>query len=79
MDWAAVVTMAAFSGQGCLAGEAEMIRGLIACQPTLTETGDEIGSYSPVKVLLAGAGVQTLKKISTQKRGTTLINRMVPL
>ena len=62
-----VVTVVAFSGEGCLAGEAEMIRGLSTCQPTLAETGDEIGSSSPAKVLLAGAEVQTLKKISTQK------------
>lgn len=68
-----------FSGEDCLAGEADMIRVLNSGQPLFAEVGDEIGPPSPAKVRLAGADGQTLKKDSTQKRGTTLINRMVPL
>ena len=79
MDWAAVVTMAAFSGEGLPGRRSGYDLTLSSGQPLFAEVGDEIGPSSTAKVRLAGADGQTLKKDSTQKRGTTLTNRMVPL
>lgn len=54
MDWAAVVTMAAFSGEGLPGRRCGYDQGLSSGKPTLAEAGVEIESPSPAKVRLAG-------------------------
>ena len=68
MDFVTVVTMATCSGEGCLAGDAEMIRGLSSGQPMLAEAGDETVSSSPAKVRLAGDEFQPFKKKQHAKK-----------